>query len=73
MLELGLHELQLLALVVVDDGIVEVEVFERVDDRPGDHEEALEEHYGEGLKRLFADDDADGVVDATEDEVDDPR
>ena len=37
-------------------------------DRPGDHEEALEGHYGEGLKKLFVDEDADGVVDATEDQ-----
>ncbi|MET0903713.1 MAG: TerC family protein [Acidimicrobiales bacterium] len=40
-------------------------------DRRGDHEEALEEHYGEGLKRLFVDKDADGVVDETEDAADD--
>src|SRR5688572_4510467 len=40
-------------------------------DRPGDHEEALGEHYGEGLRRLFTDGDADGVADATEDATED--
>ena len=38
-------------------------------DRPGDHEEALEQHYGEGLKKLFEDADHDGVADETEDPV----
>ena len=37
-------------------------------DRPGDHEEVLDEHYGEGLKKLFEDEDHDGVVDDAEDE-----
>ena len=37
-------------------------------DRPGDHEEALEDHYGEGLKKLFEDKDHDGDVDAADDD-----
>ena len=36
-------------------------------DRPGDHEEALEAHHGEGLKKLFEDTDHDGDVDAKDD------
>ena len=38
-------------------------------DRPDHHgpDEALDEHFGEGLKTMFEDSDSDGVADATED------